>query len=153
MRLALVLPLLLCLTACRASPTAPGLPGTTRGPNGGTWAGTVSDDANGQGDVRVALEETIVNGMSILSGTWNTSYADTSKNANGEVTGGVTGTLVVLTLRRVPVLACTNSAPVQALNGSYVSLNLTLSGRQIAGGYTYQGCAGAIPGTLTLTKQ
>jgi hypothetical protein len=153
MRLALVLPLVLCLAACRASPTAPSLPGTAPGPNGGTWAGTVRDDANGEGDLRVVLQESIVNGTSILAGTWTTSYADTAKNGGGEITGGITGTLVVLTLRRTPVLACTGSAPVQALNGSYVSLNLALSGRTIAGSYTFQACAGAVPGTLTLTKQ
>ncbi len=153
MRFALVIPALLLATACSRSPTAPSLPGTTRGPNSGSWAGTVRDDANGQGDVRLVLEETIVNGTSILSGTWNATYADSAKNASGEITGGVTGTLVVLTLRRMPVLACAGSAPVQALNGSYVSLILTLSGRTIAGSYTYQACAGAIPGTLSLTKQ
>ena len=153
MRLALVVSIVVCVTACRASPTSPSLPGTARGPNGGTWAGTLRDDANGQGDVRVVLQESIVNGTSILGGMWTTTYADASKNGSGEVTGGVTGTLVVLTLRRVPVLACTSSAPVQALNGSYVSLNLTLSGPTIAGSYSYQDCAGAIPGTLTLTKQ
>ena len=153
MRLALVLPVLLFVAACRASPTSPSLPGIAPGPNGGTWAGTLRDDTNGEGDVRVVLQESIVNGTSLLAGTWTTAYADTSKNGGGEVTGGVTGTLVVLTLRRLPVLACTNSAPVQVLNGSYVSLNLTLSGRTIAGSYSYQGCAGVTPGTLTLTKQ
>lgn len=153
MRLALFVPVVLCLTACRASPTSPSLPGTASGPNSGTWTGTLRDEANGQGDARVVLQESIVNGTSILAGTWTTTYADTSKNGSGEVTGGVAGTLVVLTLRRLPVLACTSSAPVQALNGSYVSLNLTLSGRSIAGSYTYQACSGAIPGTLSLSKQ
>lgn len=153
MRLAYLVPIVLCLTACGASPTSPSLPGTARGPNSGTWTGTVRDDANGQGDVRVVLEESIVNGTSILGGAWTTTYADASKNGSGEVSGGVTGTTVILTLRRTPALTCASAGLTPALNGGIVSLALTLSGRTIAGSYTYQACAGAIPGTLTLTKQ
>jgi|694.fasta_scaffold54566_4 hypothetical protein len=153
MRRSTIVLVLMLASACNRSPTGPSVPGVTPGPNSGTWTGTLRDDANGQGDLRVALQDTLLNGNSVLSGTWATTYADASKNAAGEASGGVTGTTVFLTLRRTPPLTCASAGLTPALNGGLVSLALTLSGRTIAGSYTYQACAGAIPGTLTLTKQ
>jgi hypothetical protein len=143
----------LLATACHTSPTAPSLPPQTNGPNSGTWVGTLRDDANGPGDLRVVLQETVVSGTSLLTGTWTSTYADGAKNAAGDASGGLTGTRAFLTLRRTVPLSCADPGLLPQLNGAVVSLDLSLDGRTLSGAYTYQACNRSIPGTLTLTRQ
>jgi hypothetical protein len=148
--------LTLCLalaTACSRSPTGPTPPVPGTGPNTGTWAGTVADSLNGQGSVRVALEETPFGGTGLLGGTWAVTYADASRNAGGEVSGGITGATVVLTLRRSVPLACPTAGPVLVPAGSFQAFGLSLAGRTMAGAYDFLTCTGTVAGTLTLTKQ
>ena len=150
---ALAVLLLALASGCSTTPTAP-TPGVPRGPRSGTWAGTVTDAANGSGALRVQLEELVVGtAQSLLSGTWTTTYSDATKNGSGEVSGSVSGTAVQVILRRAVPLSCANPGPVPAVYGSYFSLNLATAGSTISGPYDFQTCTTAVRGALTLTMQ
>lgn len=149
---ALVAALVLALSpGCSTTPTAP-TPGVPRGLRSGTWVGTVTDSSNGQGSVRVVLRETPFGSSGVLGGTWNTTFADASKDADGNVVGSVTGTVMILNLQRTSPPSCPTPLP-PGIVGSYFALNLALADATISGAYDYQTCGAPVRGTLTLTKQ
>lgn len=148
--------LILCLvltSACSRSPTGPTPPVPGAGPNTGTWTGTLTDSVNGQGIVRMALQETPFGSTGLLSGTWSVTYPEASRNASGEASGGITGSSVLLTLRRSVPLMCPNTGPVPVIHGSYQAYSLTLAGRTISGAYDFLTCGAPVTGVITVTRQ
>jgi len=115
--------------------------------------GTLDDTSNGQGTLRVSLQETLAGGTGLLSGSWSATFADASRNASGEVSGGVAGALVQLTLRRTVPVVCPNPGPNTTIYGSFLALDLTVVSTTISGPYLYQGCTTTAGGTLQLTRQ
>ena len=106
---------------CSTTPTAP-TPGIPRGPRSGTWIGTVTDPANGNGALRVDLDELVIGeAQSVLNGTWTTTFSDATKNGAGEVAGSISGTTAQLILRRAVPLSCANPGLVPAVYGSVPS--------------------------------
>ena len=140
------------LPGCSKTPTTP-TSDAPSGPRSGTWIGTLADTSNGQGALRVVLQETpFGSGQGVLSGTWSTTFADASKDADGYVVGSVTGTVMLLNLQRTSPPSCPTPLP-PGIVGSYFALNLALSDATISGAYDYQTCGAPVRGTLTLTKQ
>lgn len=152
--IALVAVLVIALTqGCSTTPTAP-TPRVPRGLRSGTWVGTLTDPANGNGALRLQLEELVIgNAQSLLNGTWTTTFSDATKNGSGDVSGSILGTTVQVTFLRTVPLSCANPGPVPAVYGSYVSLDLAIAGTTISGPYNYQPCAAPVSGALTLTLQ
>lgn len=141
------------LPGCSKTPTTP-TSDAPSGPRSGTWIGTLADTSNGQGALRVVLQETpFGSGQGVLSGTWSTTFADGSKNAVGDAVGSLMGAVVQLNLQRTAPSSCPPPVPPFAFPGSYFALNLTLSGTTISGTYDYHTCATPVRGTLTITKQ
>ena len=114
----------------------------------------MSDAANGQGRVTVALNEVAggAAGDGFFVGTWTATFTDAAKNAAGEVGGAASGTTARLFLTRTPPLVCGTGGPSFGL-GSFFAPALRLDGTTMTGSYDYLGCEGQTLGRLTLSKQ
>ena len=149
MKVGVLLVTLALVPACgHDSPTAPT---PAFGSHTGTWAGTVSDDSNGSGTMRIELTEvTIDASRSLLGGAWTTTFADSSKNASGTVGGILSDRQLSITANPTPPLTC---APVPLVPPGTFSIAATVAGSQLAGTYSFSTCTGSASGTIALHRQ
>lgn len=132
-------------------------PGSSTGPTPssrtGVWTGTVSDSANGNGTLRLVLEERPINASeSLVMGSWTTTFADATKNGEGTFSGGVNGTRGFLTLGPSRSITCAAPSMVFGTVGTYVASTLTVENSAIRGSYLFLTCSGSISGTLEVRR-
>jgi hypothetical protein len=147
----------LALTACATVFASCGDTGTSpTGPSGsgpwtGVWQGTLTDTHGTTGTLRLTLDERPVDAQrSFLSGSWSTSFADSSRNGSGSVAGTATDTTG--TLLFTPSAPATCSQTVLGAAGSYSLPQVRLVGASLQGAYTQLSCTGTVTGTLAVRK-
>jgi hypothetical protein len=120
-------------------------------PYAGTWSGTLSDEINGDGRLRIVLAQPFpAAGDTVsLTGTWATSYADPSKNSAGSTSPVVQAGRLTMILSPDVRPACTRPF---AFPGSYVIGDLAITDT-IRGAYTYDACTLTVTGTVTLRRE
>lgn len=121
----------LALAACGGDSTSPSAS------LAGNWSGTIVSRTAGSGTVTM----TMLQSGSSLSGTWNTTFSNSSYNNSGTLSGSVSGSQIAASL--------TSSVPTAC--GSNIAG--ALSGTTITGTYAAANCSVAESGTFSITKQ
>lgn len=104
----------------------------------GTWTGTTTPTAAGVGNVRVTFAQS----GSSLSGTWISTYANTTANGGGTLTGAINGNAITVTLNSSVIGACA------------YSVNATLTNfYTMTGTFSTINCLASLGGGVTLTSQ
>ena len=126
------------LAACgEDNPAGPSSPLFT-----GTWIGPIVDSAVGTGTARLVLNQSGAG----VTGTFTTTFANSSLDRSGTVSGTALTTKASLFLTPSVPLVC-------GLSGTMGS-TLTVSVGKLTGSYTALACAGAsVTGTLDLTLE
>lgn len=139
----------LAVTSCgNSSPTKPS--DTSRS---GVWTGTVTDQTNGAGTLRVVLEDRRIDAQqSFWTGTWTTTFANAAMNGSGTLVGGISGTKAMLTLTPTQAPTCPNPSPFLVGVGNYTAPELTADATRISGPYQFASCTAVVSGTLDLRR-
>lgn len=144
----------LASSACSESVTSPSTGGTpppgVESPFAGIWAGTLDDEANGRGTLRLVLGNTIVvNDATFLSGPWTATFSDTAKNSGGRAT-------LYVSASRANLLLTPDTRPPCALPfpppGELIASDLPITASVMRGAYQFAVCGRSVTGTLQLTK-
>jgi hypothetical protein len=124
------------LAACSAkSSTAP-----ANGDIAGSWSGSITDGLLGSGTLSLTLAQS---GDSV-TGTWSTTFSDTTHDTGGLVAGNVSGSTLSIQLRPLSPSTC-----------QYGPFDVTASvtGTSMSGTYSTVQCAAEDGGTLSATIQ
>lgn len=149
MKIVVLLLCLITLPACGDdSPTSPS---PTLGPRTGTWVGPVNDPLNGSGTLRAEITElTIDASRSLIGGSWTATFADSSRNAAGNIGGIRSAGALSITAFPATTPSCT-PAP-QVTTGAY-SIEASFSATDITGTYRFSSCTDSVSGTIALRRQ
>lgn len=123
------------LAACAKSSTAPGT-----GDVAGSWSGSIVDQRLGTGTLSLSLAQA---GDSV-TGTWSTTYADTTQDNAGLVVGSISGSTLSILLRPLTPPTC-----------QYGPFDVTASvtGMTLSGTYSTVQCPDTDTGTVSATIQ
>jgi hypothetical protein len=149
MKIVVLLLSLTVLPACGDdSPTSPS---PTFGPRTGTWVGPVSDPVNGSGTLRAEITElTIDASRSLIGGSWAATFAESSRNAAGNIGGIRSADELSITAYPATAPSCTPAA--QATPGAYL-IEASFSATEITGTYRFSTCRDSVSGTIALRRQ
>jgi hypothetical protein len=150
----LVLAAVVTFSACSDSPTSPSTggvpPPSVESPFAGTWTGTLDDESNGRGTLRLVLGGTfVVNDSTLLSGQWTATFADSAKNGSGRATLLVNAGRANMLLTPATRPACAQPFPPA---GELIASDLPITSSTMRGPYQFAVCGGSVGGTLQLTR-